>query len=309
MPDYKKILTGLLSTALKMDNGAVAELLNEENSENTDDTILSAIVQLDSARIAKLNNSKPGQTYQDGYKKGKSESLTNLEKELKGIYGIDSDKTGAELVADIIAGNSTDKDGTKLNDEDVKKHPVFLQMQRVLKQEKEAGIAAAKAEIETIQKQHSAEKIFDTIKSIALKKLPGLNPILPENAEVASNLQEVYLNSLKDHDYQIDGDIVTVLKKDGTVAVDAHGNNIELDDLITKNASKFFVFQKNNGGTNSGSHNDNDKKTKVTVPGYPAGITKPKTIEEVTAIINDKKYSVADRDIVLSTWEAENKPS
>src|SRR6188768_3765851 len=155
--DYKKILTGLLSTAYKMDNGAVVDLLNENDESITEDTIQTAIVQLDSARIAKLNQGKPGQTYQDGYKKGKSESLTNLEKELKGIYGIDSDKTGAELVADIIAGNTTTTEGAKLTDDDIKEHPVFLQMQRVLKQEKEAAIAAAKTDLENVQRQHSAE--------------------------------------------------------------------------------------------------------------------------------------------------------
>jgi hypothetical protein len=303
--DYKKILTGLLSTALKLDNGAVADLLNEENSENTEDTILSAIVQLDSTRISKLTAGKPGQTYQDGYKKGKSESLTNLEKELKGIYGIESDKTGAELVADIISGNTTSTEGTKLTDDDIKKHPVFLQMQRVLKQEKDAAVAQAKTEVENIQKQHNSEKTFETVKSAALKKLASLNPILPENAEIAANLQEVFANSLKDYDYQLDGDNVIILKKDGTMATDKHGNNIELDDLVTANASKFFVFQKNNGGQNSGNKNDDDKKSNKQ-PGYPSNIVKPKTFEEVTKIINDKSIPLADRDTVLSTWEAEN---
>lgn len=304
--DYKKILMGLLSTAYKLDNGAVVDLLNESDENVTEDTIQTAIVQLDSARIAKLNQGKPGQTYQDGYKKGKSESLTNLEKELKGIYGIESEKTGAELVADIIAGNTQTTEGTKLTDDDVKKHPVFLQMQRLLKQEKDAAIAAAKTEVETIQKQHTAEKVFESVKAKALKKLAGLNPILPENAEIASNLQEVYASSFKDYDYQLDGENVIVLKKDGTIAVDAHGNNIELDDLATANASKFFVFQKNNGGNNSGNRRENEQVDKNKIPGYPAGITKPKTVEELTAVINNKKYSLADRDIVLATWEAEN---
>jgi hypothetical protein len=305
--DYKKILTGLLSTALKMDNGAVAELLNEENSENTEDTILSAIVQLDTTRISKLTTGKPGQTYQDGYKKGKSESLTNLEKELKGIYGIDSDKTGAELVADIIAGNTTTTEGAKLTDDDIKKHPVFLQMQRVLKQEKEAAIAAAKTDLENVQRQHSAEKTFESVRNKALAKLEGLNPILPENPEIARNLKDVFASSLKDYDYQLDGDNVIVLKKDGSIAVDAHGNNVELEDLVTTNASKFFVFQKNNGGNNSGSRKENEGVDKNKLPGYPAHITKPTNIEEVTAIINNKEYKLADRDIVLATWEAENK--
>jgi hypothetical protein len=300
--DYKQIITGFLSKTLKMDDGAVAELLNENGENVTEETILSALLAKDSARILAAGP-KAGQTFQDGYKKGKSESLTNLEKEVKELYGFESDKTGAELVADIIASaSSKDKD---LNDENVLKHPKYIEMVRNMKRDIETAKNEGNTALEALKKTYASEKTFDSVKSRALRKLDGLNPILPANADVAAKQKEWFVKSLDEYVFEQQGDNIIVMKKDGTVAVDNHGHNVEFDDLITNAAKQFFEFKANNGGKSPGNNNDEAGKGK-TVKGYPTTIPKPTSYEHFSQLVADKQYKHEDRMQLADAYEAEH---
>ena len=99
--DYKKILTGVLAKTLNIGIGEAAELIKD--GENiTEETITSSILDKDKERVKVLTNSKKEEHFQDGYKKAKKEERAKLEEEVKTEFGIESDKTGIDLIKDVV---------------------------------------------------------------------------------------------------------------------------------------------------------------------------------------------------------------
>ena len=92
MEILKKTFTGLLSTAYGMDETAVASLFNEDGSDLKTDAF-DILKAKDQDRVTSLKGESKTK-FDDGYKKGQSESLTKLENDIKGKFGAQSDKKG-----------------------------------------------------------------------------------------------------------------------------------------------------------------------------------------------------------------------
>lgn len=305
--DLSKIITGLLSKAYKLDDGKIAELLKE--GENiTEDDVLSALLELDQTRVTALKKaSDTTGKFQEGYAKAKKEERTLFERELKEKYGIESDATGLDLVDTIItekapeAGKGKSKE---ITEDDVKKHPAYQSLESKARKDLQTKEQEWQAKVDQIQSDYKKNETFGTIKAKALSLLDGLNPILPSSPEVASNQKGWFVSALEGYEFELQGDR-TVVMKDGKVVEDPHGNSLGFDELVKTTASKFFEFQKNNGGGNAGNNNQgsNDQSSGA---GYPAGIAKPKTLEELAAITNDTAIKLEDRQKVMEVYQQEN---
>ena len=98
----KTIITGLLSKAYNFDNGKIAELIKDGETELSEDQqkeILQKLLDEDAKRVEAIKKSvdtKPA--FQDGFKKAQGEILKKFEKDLKEKFGLESDKMGLELV-------------------------------------------------------------------------------------------------------------------------------------------------------------------------------------------------------------------
>lgn len=303
--DYKKLLTGLLSEAYKLDNGKIAELL-KDGEEITEDAVLAALLEEDSTRVAGLKKATDNTgKFQEGYAKAKKEVLSDLEKELKTKFAIESDKTGMDLVDDIVAFKvanvGTGKKG-EVTEDDVKKHPAYQTLESKYKTDLKAKDEEWTGKLNEIQEGFKKKEVFGTVKNKALVLLDGLKPVLPSNANVAANQKEWFVRDLEGHEYDTQGDRIVVMK-DGKVLEDKHGHSVGFDDFVRSRASNFFEFQKNNGGGNAG--NDNEGGAGASGD-YPAGVTKPKNIDDLSKILNDKSIKLEDRNKVMQVWEKEN---
>ena len=258
-----------MSKAYKLDDGTIGEILNAENADEK--SVISKILELDTQRVDKLKTSggKDG-TFQDGYAKAKKEVLSDFEKQLKETFETDSEKTGLDLITEILTAKTSEagKKG-QLTDDDVKKHPIYQAAEKAFKKqltEKETEYKTKLSEVESAAKK---AQTFSSVKDNALAILEGLNPIYAKNPKVATTIKNQFLNELQGFEFERQADGSWLVTKDGKVVEDGHGHSKSFEDIIKVTSERFFEFQENNGGQNAGNENrDSGSGGNVTVPKF-----------------------------------------
>ena len=302
----KTIITGLLSKAYNFDNGKIAELFKDgetELSEQQQTEILNKILEIDAQRVENIKKSVDKKdAFQDGFKKAKSEVLTEFEKGLKDKFGIESDKTGLELVEELVSKKSEGGQGGDLTEDAIKRSKVFQDMESNLKKQ----ITTVKTEYETkineIQDGYKAEQTFSNVSQKALQIFNGLNPILPQNKTVADNQVKFFVNSLKDFKFDVQDERIVVMDKDGKVLEDGHGNSRSFEDIVKETASGLFEFKANNGGSGSGNGGQGQGGSGSSYAGNV-----PKTFEELEKVMSDTSISIEDRSNIMAEYEKAQK--
>ena len=302
----KTIITGLLSKAYNFDNGKIAELFKDgetELSEEQQTEILNKILEIDAQRVENIKKSVDKKdAFQDGFKKAKSEVLTDFEKGLKEKFGIESDKTGLELVEEVVSKKSEGGQGGDVTEDAIKRSKVFQDMESNLKKQ----ITTVKTEYETkineIQDGYKAEQTFSNVSQKALQIFNGLNPILPQNKAVADNQVKFFVNTLKDFKFDVQDERIVVMDKDGKVLEDGHGNSRSFEDIVKETASGLFEFKANNGGSGSGNGGQGQGGSGSSYAGNV-----PKTFEELEKVMSDTSISIEDRSNIMAEYEKAQK--
>ena len=302
----KTIITGLLSKAYNFDNGKIAELFKDgetELSEQQQTEILNKILEIDAQRVENIKKSVDKKdAFQDGFKKAKSEVLTDFEKGLKEKFGVESDKTGLELVEEVVSKKSEGGQGGDVTEDAIKRSKVFQDMESNLKKQ----ITTVKTEYETkineIQDGYKAEQTFSNVSQKALQIFNGLNPILPQNKTVADNQVKFFVNTLKDFKFDVQDERIVVMDKDGKVIEDGHGNSRYIEDIVKETASGLFEFKANNGGSGSGNGGQGQGGSGSSYAGNV-----PKTFEELEKVMSDTSISIEDRSNIMAEYEKAQK--
>ena len=302
----KTIITGLLSKAYNFDNGKIAELFKDgetELSEEQQTEILNKILEIDAQRVENIKKSVDKKdAFQDGFKKAKSEVLTDFEKGLKEKFGIESDKTGLELVEEVVSKKSEGGQSGDITEDAIKRSKVFQDMESNLKKQ----ITTVKTEYETkineIQDGYKAEQTFSNVSQKALQIFNGLNPILPQNKTVADNQVKFFVNTLKDFKFDVQDERIVVMDKDGKVLEDGHGNSRSFEDIVKETASGLFEFKANNGGSGSGNGGQGQGGSGSSYAGNV-----PKTFEELEKVMSDTSISIEDRSNIMAEYEKAQK--
>ena len=302
----KTIITGLLSKAYNFDNGKIAELFKDgetELSEQQQTEILNKILEIDAQRVENIKKSVDKKdAFQDGFKKAQGEILTKFEKDLKEKFGLESDKMGLELVEELVSKKSEGGQGGDLTEDAIKRSKVFQDMESNLKKQ----ITTVKTEYETkineIQDGYKAEQTFSNVSQKALQIFNGLNPILPQNKTVADNQVKFFVNSLKDFKFDVQDERIVVMDKDGKVLEDGHGNSRSFEDIVKETASGLFEFKANNGGSGSGNGGQGQGGSGSSYAGNV-----PKTFEELEKVMSDTSISIEDRSNIMAEYEKAQK--
>ena len=302
----KTIITGLLSKAYNFDNGKIAELFKDGETELSEDQqkeILQKLLDEDAKRVEAIKKSvdtKPA--FQDGFKKAQGEILTKFEKDLKEKFSLESDKMGLELVEELVSKKSEGGQGGDLTEDAIKRSKVFQDMESNLKKQ----ITTVKTEYETkineIQDGYKAEQTFSNVSQKALQIFNGLNPILPQNKTVADNQVKIFVNSLKDFKFDVQDERIVVMDKDGKVLEDGHGNSRSFEDIVKETASGLFEFKANNGGSGSGNGGQGQGGSGSSYAGNV-----PKTFEELEKVMSDTSISIEDRSNIMAEYEKAQK--
>ena len=302
----KTIITGLLSKAYNFDNGKIAELFKDgetELSEEQQTEILNKILEIDAQRVENIKKSVDKKdAFQDGFKKAKSEVLTDFEKGLKEKFGIESDKTGLELVEEVVSKKSEGGQSGDVTEDAIKRSKVYQDLQTKLNNDVETTKSTLQKQIDDLQNGYKKEKTFSEIERKALSIFTGLNPILPQTKAVADNQIKNFVNSLKGFTFDVQDDRIVVMDKDGKVLEDGHGNSRSFEDIVKETASGLFEFKANNGGSGSGNGGQGQGGSGSSYAGNV-----PKTFEELEKVMSDTSISIEDRSNIMAEYEKAQK--
>lgn len=298
--NYEKILHGVLSKTLNVDDGKFAELIKNGESELSESEIISQLLKLDVDRVKAIKDETGKEKFQEGFKKSKKEVLEALETEMKEKFNIESSKTGLDLVNEIV--EKTSKPNSEVTEDAIRRSKLFLDLESKLKSEIKELKTQHQNEVDTIKKSYEGEKILSSVNANAMKILNELNPILPSNATIAENQKKAFLNQFKDFGFEIQDDRIVVLDKDGKVLQDEHGNTKTFDEIVKAKASNFFELAQNNGGSGSGNGGQNGEGSS----GGNSGVQTPKTLEELTNIMNDDSIDGAEKLKIAEAYEKQN---
>lgn len=299
----KTIITGLLSKAYNQDTGKIAELLKNgvELSEEEQQEVLNQILEIDSARVENIKKGISTKEFiEQGYNKAKGEVLSKFEQTLKEKFGIESNKTGSELIEDIVSAKAEKGGSGELTEDAIKRSKVYQDLQTKLNNDVETTKSTLQKQIDDLQNGYKNEKTFSEIERKALSIFTGLNPILPQTKAVADNQIKNFVNSLKGFTFDVQDDRIVVMDKDGKVVEDNHGNSRSFEDIVKETASSQFEFKANNGGSGTGNENGSGSGS-----GFSG--TKPKTFEDLEKITNDPNIKNEDKLIMIDEFEKAQK--
>jgi len=253
--DIKDFISGVLTKTLNLTGDELAELIYTKAADSEDivlkDDALDLVLDKDGDRIENIKkNTKPSvDVLKAEYSKARKETMQEFEANLKKDFGIESDKEGIELVNVIV---SKQKPNTKLTDEDVKKHPLYLSLEenRVPKEKYDE----LEGEFTEYKKSHERSSLMGTVHKNAIAILNEMNPIVSENPRVAQTRQEDFLNKFDSYNFELrdDGNHL-ILDKEGNRIEDKHGNPLKFKAFVEEVATANYDFAKQQNRQNSGN--------------------------------------------------------
>lgn len=281
----KELIAGFLSKTLNMDETGVASLYNEDGTLKEDS--ITTLLQADVDRVQKL---KPDtkKVFDDGYKKAQSEVLSKFERDFLEKTSYKSDKKGLDLILEYAANAS--KQSGEVNEDAIKKHPLFISTVERLQTEKEEAIVAESKKLEQFHSELKKKETFNNVSKKALDIFSTLKPILSKDTQKATNQMGDFIEKLKGYEYDIQGDEIIVLK-DGKVLEDKHGNRIKFDKVIKDEAEKRYDFYVADSRTAPA----NGKDGIGTSTNKTFSFELPKNQAEYDSMISDSKIPAAER--------------
>jgi len=299
--ELNDLLFGVLTKTLNKSEEEISALLYTK-AEDSDELILKddaleLVLDADVSRVDKIKKSvKPDpEALKSQYSRGLKEAMENYEKELRETYSSASDAQGLDLVKAII--NSETKNKSKLTDDDVKKHPLYLDLEknRVTKEKYDS----LESEFNDYKSNQARNARLSDIKKDVMTIFDTLNAVQSDNPTVARNRINDFLSKFEQAnlDYEIQEDGNHVITKDGSRLEDDHGNPLKFKEFVVQNAQLYYDFAKSDAKGNAGnSGGDNGGGSHIDVP---------KTKEEYLKYMATES-DPAKRVAMNQAWEAQN---
>ena len=297
MPD---VLKDFAVKALNITDEQFAEIVYSDDKGTVKETAIQELLRLDAERVTKLKAASKEEltkTYDKGYQKAQAESLSKFETNLKEQFGVtESNSQGLDLVKEIIAKIGKD---TNLDDEKVKLHPLYVQLEKKLGSDyiAKAEYEKVKGEFDGYKNSIEKEKIVSVVvNSDGLREFRALNPVLSSDPVRALNQENDFLDKLKAFEYEKQADGNHIVKIDGKRLENAQGHPVPYKEFIKMQAEKYFDLSEQTPRGNGGNNNNNNGGNPIVVP---------KTKEEyikAQAAESDPKKKVE----LMNAWNALN---
>lgn len=295
--DYKKILIGLLSKAYNIDESKFTDLENSIEGEGKEDVLIDSLAAFDAQKVDDLK-SQINKAREEGIGRGTKESLTNFEKKLIEAFGLeDSNSKGIDLVKEIVQKHVSDKGGKQLTDEEVKRHPLFLDLEERRRKEIAETEQTWQSKYNELNSSIERNQKLSKVKQKVNEILTGLNPILPTSENARQNQLNQFLSQFESLNYQIEDDKgrIVILDENSSPLTDNHNNIIQFDSFVKEKASNYWDFKQHNGGSNGTGAGDADD-TNTT-------FATPKTLDELAAIVNDPSKTPEEKAKAAEAFE------
>lgn len=291
-----KDIIALLEEASGLPKTALASFVKEDGSinEEADKALLTQAREGFAKKLkdaGETTKEKGKELFNQGYAKAKGEVLNQYEDELASDLGIDGKLRGKELLAAIKATKGGASTGTITKDE-IEKHPFYLDTLENLKKEHGEALKALQGDFEKFKTGVEQEKVHAEVWNRALPIIDESKPAYSEAAAVKEfQMKAIREGILGDHKFEIQGDRIVVLDKDGKLAKDNLGNAIQFNDLVVGAVS-----------TRVGTMASDKRESAGVKPGQKAppkeGAWKgevPKTQADLNKILTDRTFSTAEK--------------
>lgn len=311
--NYKAILEELCRTAFNFPAGELQELVGKPDADLTADDVTNISTKVKTrysdtiTSINKTNNLK----LDEKFKAGQRTKAEEIEKLLKEKFEVESDKTGSDLVDELVvevAKSVSKKTGEKVTDDDIRKHPYYLKKEQEWKQTVKVEKEAAEKKVNELTTAHAREKIFDKVAKQALTFFEGMNPILSENPKIAQAQKESFVDKFRNLEFQeVEGKLIPM--KEGKVMTDEFNNTIEFDKLIKSVAEGNYDFKKakeRQSPTTTlkpgdpGYKEQQQQQQQQQQQSYTGAL--PNSESEWSKMMNDPKLSIADKKTINEHW-------
>ena len=244
-----EVLIGLLSKAYNLDTERIAELLFKKDADGqaTDEInegALQAILDLDVQRTASLKDDAK-KRFDDGHKKGKSETAKQWEKMIREKFGVDGE---GDLILESLAEKMSNTGKSDLTDDAVKRHKLYQELERAAQEREQAALAAGEEKLKTFQLEQSKSQRRQMAEGKAKDILLNLKPVLEDDQTIADTRIRDFLRDIGE--FEFDENLNPL--KDGESYKNAHGHLVSFDQMAQEIAARRFKFQvqdpKGNGG-------------------------------------------------------------
>ncbi len=260
--------------------------------------------------IMKTHNLEKEKSKNEGYQAAERKIKTDVEKLIKDKLKLDdAEAETLDELLDIVATRHAEKPSKKaadLTDDDVKKHPAFLQAERAWKKQIQDAKDAAFKALNDLKAGYAKKETFATVGDKALAAFDALKPILSTDPTRAANQRADFLRKLEGYDYEIvDG--VVIISRDGQVMEDDLKNKVTLETLVKQVAEPLYDFkvaddrQSTHGAAGNNGNNGNNQQQ----PGMKYTGALPKNQQELLKLTNDQTIPLEQRQEIMA-WGEKN---
>jgi len=245
----KDLLFGVLTKALVKTDQELEQLIYDQTGELKSDA-LDALLSQDADRVRRIRKEADGTGFNNGYKKGTAETMTDVEKQFKQKFNYNSDAQGLDLIEEFIGKQAK----TTLNIDDVRKHPAYLELERSTVKKDEYNKVVT--DFEQFKTGLERSNMMSKIHNKALEMLDKSKPQIEDNPVIANKRKQTFLSEFNKYDYEFEGDY-PVPVKDGKRVQDAHGNALSFENLVKDTIEGNFVinqqtYRQSSGNSGSG---------------------------------------------------------
>ena len=277
-----EVLLGYVAKTLNIANIEVAALIKTDDGKVKEDA-LSTLLDKDKDRVKTLKT----EAHDLGHKKANKEVMKTFENSLKEKFELESDKQGLELIETLLEVKAPKTDGkAKFTDDDVKKHPLYIQAENKVKEVKDLTEKEWKAKFEEKEKEYTRGTVLSVVEKKALDLISELNPVLSSDPKRAANQKKDLIEKIIKNGFEIQDNEIILIGEEGKRLEDDHGNRIKFDDFVKDTVTSYYdlpVANPRSSAANGGEKKDQQPAGKK----YTGPI--PKTESEFLDILYRKE--------------------
>ena len=295
-----EIIESLVGKTLNLPKDKLAEILYEADGTTIKADAVDKLAEIDAQRIKAIKDAHKEELtrmHDDGYSKGKGESLSKWEKQLKEELGLQSDAKGIDLVKEAISKNTK----IEIDEEKIKLHPKYLELEKKLNGEymPKSEYDKVKSEYDEFKKLIETTNINNAVKRDAILIFKSLKPVLSKDPVKAANQESDFVNKLVSHEFELQTDGNHIIKVNGKRLETANGYPVSFADFVKSEAQKYYDFEQQDPRGNAGNGGAGGS-------GGGVNITIPKTEKEYILMLANETDPVKAAAIVKA-WKEMNK--
>ena len=256
--DYKQILTDYLSKTLGKTDAEITAILHKKADDGTltEEISDSALTDLEAAHAEHIEAApadKLKAEYNRGHKEGTFSAKSKAQERIEKIHGIKA-KT-LEEAEDLLATKAAQDASTE---DKVKTHPIYLNKVSELEAQLETVKAEGETKLQEVESRAARKERFSSNIQKIEAAMAEAGVVMPVNPTAAATLKRVFLEQIQQFDFDAKETGTYLLKADGTLEKDKHGNPVKLESYVKEKAAEYFDIQKQPARQSPGNDNPGD---------------------------------------------------